>query len=142
MRVYVTVFCVRVHVLLLFLKMTLHYCCCCKKKVVSPFFKKISHKNIKEWQSIVSKLGVILEYRNRLCALYFEFKKSLSLHQSILIHRNSGFRGVRVLFNHKLGSKNLQKKYLKLGEDVTFQAASFSWLIAVNRCQCQKHDPD
>jgi len=34
------------------------------------------------------------------------------------------------------------KKYLKLGGDVTFQAASFLQLIAVNRCQHQKHDPD
>ena len=34
------------------------------------------------------------------------------------------------------------KKYLKLGEDVTFQAASFSRLITVDRCQRQKRDPD
>ena len=34
------------------------------------------------------------------------------------------------------------KKYLKLGGDVTFQAASLSWLITVKRCQHQKHDPD
>ena len=34
------------------------------------------------------------------------------------------------------------KKYLKLGGDVMFQAASFSQLIAVDRRQRQKCDPD
>ena len=46
---------------------------------------------------------------------------------------------------YRLTANSVQKfakKYLKLGGDVTFQAASFSQLITVDRCQCQKHDPD
>ena len=46
---------------------------------------------------------------------------------------------------YRLTANSVQKfakKYLKLGGDVTFQAASFSQLIAVDRCQRQKHDPD
>ena len=50
-------------------------------------------------------------------------------------------RGFRYCLTANLVQK-FAKKYLKLGGDVTFQAASFLWLIAVNRCQRQKHDPD
>ena len=46
---------------------------------------------------------------------------------------------------YRLTANSVQKfakKYLKLGGDVTFQAASFSQLITVDRCQRQKRDPD
>jgi hypothetical protein len=46
---------------------------------------------------------------------------------------------------YRLTANSVQKfakKYLKLGGDVTFQAASFSQLIVVDRCQRQKRDPD
>jgi len=34
------------------------------------------------------------------------------------------------------------KKYLRLVGDITFQGESDLWLIAVDTCQHQKHDPN
>ena len=47
--------------------------------------------------------------------------------QSILIHRNSGFKGVRVLFNRKLGSKICKKIF------ETWRRCNFSSCIFLTR---------
>ena len=69
---------------------------------------------------VVGDLFIYVAQTN-ICTRWREY---IVVDQSILIHTNSGFRGVGVPYR-KLGSKICKKKYLKLGGDVTFQAASF-----------------
>ena len=63
---------------------------------------------------------------NKICTLKFA---SLFLFQSILIHRNSGFRGVGVPFNCKLGSK-ICKKIFETWRRCNFSSCIF---LAVDR---------
>ena len=67
----------------------------------------------------------------------------------LLIERDSLYLSIETVvlggLGYRLTANSVQKfakKYLKLGGDVTFQAASFLQLITVDRCQRQKHDPD
>jgi hypothetical protein len=62
----------------------MQYCCVCHKKVLSPFFKKITYKNINAWQAIIGDCAT-LKWQDKLCSLHFENKSSTT--------PNVGFNG-------------------------------------------------
>ena len=69
--------------------------------------------------------------------LFFQTLGWITPPQSILIHRNSGFRGVRVPFNRKLGSK-ICKKIFETWRRCNFSSCIFlavdcSWQMSTSK---------
>jgi hypothetical protein len=106
-------------------------CYCCNKEFTKNNYKVADHCHYygKFRGAACNDCNLQLKFTNYKLPVYFHNDKGFDFHQSILIHRNSGFRGVGVPFNRKLGSK-ICKKIFETWRRCNFSSCIF---LAVDR---------